>query len=403
MIPIAKRLEQVKEYYFSKKLRQIAEMRAEGRSILNLGIGSPDLPPPDQAVDALIETAKRSDMHAYQGYAGRPEWRTAIAKWYEEIYAVELNARTEVLPLMGSKEGIFHLTMAFCDAGDEVLVPDPGYPSYSAIAGLIGVGVRKYDLTAENDYLPDLEKLAEQDLSKVKIMWVNYPHMPTGRNADMDCFKALVEFAKAHQILVVNDNPYSFVLNDEPRSILEIEGAKEVSMELNSLSKSHHMAGWRLGMLVGAAPYIKAALKVKSNIDSGMFAALQIGGKAALNVDASWHKANNEIYARRKDLAIKLLEGLGCELRPGQVGMFVWGMAPENVSNTFDWADELLEKTGVFITPGGIFGKNGERALRVSLCSSCDQLREAHMRLCDFVSELPAQGIGVEMSRLDAP
>lgn len=377
IIQTASRLGDVKEYYFSKKLREIAELRATGKRIINLGIGSPDLSPADEVINALKIESTKDGYHQYQSYSGIIELRQAYADFYKKWYDVELNATNEVLPLIGSKEGIMHISMTFLEKGDEVLIPNPGYPTYRSVANLTGATIREYDLVEGNNWLPDLGQLAKQDLSKVKIMWVNYPHMPTGGQADVTFFECLIAFAKKHEILVVNDNPYSFILNDNPMSILSIEGAKEVALELNSLSKSHNMAGWRMGVLTGNSEYIQTILRFKSNMDSGMFKPMQLAAVEALKLDKKWFEKLNSTYKKRQQKVHQLFETLGCTYDTNAGGMFVWAKIPSNFKNGFEMTDYILEQTGVFITPGGIFGSNGDQYIRASLCSPIEILEEA--------------------------
>ncbi|MFT4759451.1 MAG: LL-diaminopimelate aminotransferase [Paraglaciecola sp.] len=377
----AKRLGEVKEYYFSRKLKEIAQMRAAGKNVLNLGIGSPDLAPSESAIAVLITAAKNEGNHAYQSYSGIPELREAFVNWYAKYFKVELNPALEILPLIGSKEGIMHISMTYLEEGDEVLIPNPGYPAYRAVSNLVGATAVEYELSEARNWLPDLKKLAERDLTKVKIMWVNYPNMPTGKNAPFSFFEELIAFAKKHEILVVNDNPYSFILNNNPQSLLAVEGAKEVAMELNSLSKSHNMAGWRMGMLAGKAEYVQTILRFKSNMDSGMFKPLQLAAVEALNNPQAWYNGLNEIYAKRREKVYELLDVLDCEYDKNGVGMFVWAKIPKVYENGFALADEVLEKCHVFITPGGIFGSQGDGYIRVSLCGKVAAFEEAIERL----------------------
>jgi LL-diaminopimelate aminotransferase len=377
----AKRLGEVKEYYFSRKLKEIAQMRAAGKNVLNLGIGSPDLAPSESAIAVLITAAKNEGNHAYQSYSGIPELREAFVNWYAKYFKVELNPALEILPLIGSKEGIMHISMTYLEEGDEVLIPNPGYPAYRAVSNLVGATAVEYELSEARNWLPDLKKLAERDLTKVKIMWVNYPNMPTGKNAPFSFFEELIAFAKKHEILVVNDNPYSFILNNNPQSLLAVEGAKEVAMELNSLSKSHNMAGWRMGMLAGKAEYVQTILRFKSNMDSGMFKPLQLAAVEAFNNPQAWYNGLNEIYAKRREKVYELLDVLDCEYDKNGVGMFVWAKIPKVYENGFALADEVLEKCHVFITPGGIFGSQGDGYIRVSLCGKVAAFEEAIERL----------------------
>ncbi|NQX77885.1 aminotransferase class I/II-fold pyridoxal phosphate-dependent enzyme [Gilvibacter sp.] len=378
----ASRLAQTKEYYFSRKLREVRQRIADGRPVINLGIGSPDLPPAPEVTAALQDALAHPKAHQYQSYQGIPELRKAIASFYEAHYKVALSAETEVLPLMGSKEGIMHISMAFLNPGDEVLIPNPGYPTYAAVARLVEADIRTYDLSADRNWLPDLNALAQTDLSKVKIMWVNYPHMPTGATANKDFFVKLIAFAKAHQILIVNDNPYSFILTDTPVSLLEIPGAKQVVLELNSLSKTFNMAGWRVGMLCGNAEFIQAVLKVKSNMDSGMFYGLQRGAIAALGMDKTWFEQLNGTYARRREWAWRIANALGGDFSDDQQGLFVWVKLPAGVSAEAV-ADRLLDEVDLFITPGTVFGTAGEGYIRISLCVSLTDLEAAHRRIIE--------------------
>jgi len=380
MIKTASRLGEVKEYYFSRKLREIAELRAEGKNVLNLGIGSPDLPPSLSVLETLKKESAKPNNHAYQSYSGLLELRVAFADWYKKSYAVELNPAKEVLPLIGSKEGIMHISMTYLEAGDEVLVPNPGYPAYRAVANLTGATIVDYDLKEENNWLPDFAALAKKDLSKVKIMWLNYPNMPTGTRATKVFFEKIVAFGKEHNILIVNDNPYSFILNEEPLSILSVEGAKETALELNSLSKSHNMAGWRVGILAGKAEYLQTILRFKSNMDSGMFKPLQLAAATALQNPQSWYDNLNAIYHTRRKVVFELLELLKCQFDRDQVGMFVWAKIPAEYETGFTLSDKILSDTYVFITPGGIFGSNGDKYVRVSLCSKKEVFEEAIRR-----------------------
>ena len=377
----ADRTANVQEYYFSQKLAQIDRMRRDGSDVINLGIGSPDQPPSESTVSALIAEAKKSNSHGYQNYSGIPSLRKAFSDWYKKYFYVNLNPDNEILLLMGSKEGIMHISMAFVNPGDEVLVPDPGYPTYSSVTNLVGGIVRKYDLSEENGWLPDLKSLELTDLSKVKLMWVNYPNMPTGVKASVDIFEKLVAFSRKHGILLVNDNPYSFILNKEYISILSVEGAKDTALELNSLSKSHNMAGWRIGMVAGQSDYIKTVLKVKSNMDSGMFLAMQMAAIEALNNPDSWYDSVNSVYIRRRKIVEQIMDLLKCNYDKSQIGLFVWGKIPENIPDCESYVDKILMKSLVFITPGFIFGKNGERFIRISLCATEEKLNEAKNRI----------------------
>jgi LL-diaminopimelate aminotransferase len=367
-LQVAKRLQQTEEYYFSRKLREIDEMNKAGAKVINLGIGSPDLPPHPSVIAALSEQAQRPDTHAYQGYKGIPALRAAMASWYQRYYGVTLNPETEVLPLIGSKEGIMHICMTYLQEGDEALVPNPGYPTYRSAVNLSGATVVDYDLEEKNGWLPDLDALAKRDLSKVKLMWVNYPHMPTGARFNEDFAKKLIAFANEHNILICHDNPYSFILNKQPQSLLQTEGAKDVVLELNSLSKSSNMAGWRVGMLVGKAEWINEVLRFKSNMDSGMFQPLQMAAVKALELGPEWYSELNTIYEGRRKKVFELLELLHCTFDRDQVGLFVWAKIPAGAKDGYTVTDEILQKAQVFITPGGIFGSNGNGYIRVSLC-----------------------------------
>jgi len=381
IIPPSNRLGEVKEYYFSRKLREIAEMRTNGLDVINLGIGSPDLAPHPLVIKRMQSQSTRLDTHGYQSYSGIIELRTAFAKWYNTYFDVKLDATSEILPLIGSKEGIMHISMAFLNEGDEVLVPNPGYPTYSSATKLAGGIIRSYELEENRGWLPDLEALERTDLNKVKLMWVNYPHMPTGTPAKKSFFHDLIAFAKKHKILLVNDNPYAFILNNEPTSLLSVEGAKEVALELNSLSKAHNMAGWRIGMLAGAKAYLDVVLRFKSNMDSGMFKPMQLAAIEALNLSQSWYDNQNKIYRSRRKLAEEILTTLNCRFDPKQVGMFVWAKIPDNYKNAYELSDQILTKNNVFLTPGGIFGTAGEQYVRIALCSPEEVLNVALKRL----------------------
>ena len=381
IIQPASRLGEVKEYYFSIKLKEIAAMRAVGKDILNLGIGSPDLPPPASAIDVLAEQSKHQNNHAYQSYIGLPALRQAFSSWYQKWFKVELNPDTEVLPLIGSKEGIMHISMTYLEAGDEVLVPNPGYPAYRSVANFTGATIKTYELQPGLGWLPDLEALAKEDLSKVKLMWINYPNMPTGAKANQSFFENLIAFAKQHKILICNDNPYAFILNDQALSLLNIPGAMEVALELNSMSKGHNMAGWRIGMLAGKSEYLQNILRFKSNMDSGMFKPLQLAAVEALNQGEEWYNGLNAIYQERREVVFELLERLECQIDKHQSGMFVWAKIPKRYKDGFELSDEVLYKANVFITPGGIFGSQGDQFVRVSLCSDVAIFREAIRRI----------------------
>lgn len=380
MIVKAKRLQNVKEYYFSTKLREVAGLINEGKPIINIAIGNPDLAPSQGVLDAIQNSLTHQKAHGYQSYQGLPLLRDAISSFYKNNYRVSLDATSEILPLMGSKEGIMHISMAFLNEGDAVLIPNPGYPTYTSVSNLVGAEPIFYDLTADSNWEPDFDLLEKQDLSRVKLMWINYPHMPTGAPATKALYEKFVAFAKKHQILLVNDNPYSFILNDNPLSILEIDGAKEVALELNSLSKTFNMAGWRVGMLLGNPELIKTVLQVKSNMDSGMFFGIQQGAITALKLSSEWYNKINAIYAMRREIVWKMLDKLNCTYDKNSVGMFVWAKLPDGIS-TDECVDDLLYNKNIFITPGTIFGSNGEGFIRLSLCVNEDQLTEALERL----------------------
>ncbi|HEY9046713.1 MAG TPA: aminotransferase class I/II-fold pyridoxal phosphate-dependent enzyme [Ohtaekwangia sp.] len=389
MIKTANRIANVEEYYFSRKLAEVRGLDTPELRVINLGIGSPDQAPSSNAIDALIASAKNPANHGYQNYKGIPAFRKAIADFYQTTYNTTIDPETMILPLMGSKEGIMHIAMAFVNEGEEVLIPNPGYPTYSSVANLVGAKLRPYDLKEELNWGIDVEALKKSDLSKVKIMWVNFPHMPTGRVASREELKELVDLARKHQFLIVNDNPYSLVLNDNPMSILSIEGADEVALELNSLSKSHNMAGWRLGWVAGKKELIEAVLKVKSNMDSGMFLGLQHAATEALKNGKEWFTSLNKVYAERKEVGKKLLDVLGCTYAEKQSGLFVWAKAPAHVQDVEKWIDEILYGTKVFITPGFIFGEAGRRYIRISLCCTVESLNQALSRIEKFLEKTP--------------
>ena len=380
MIQKADRLSNVKEYYFSKKLREVAALRKEGKEIINMAIGSPDLPPPDTVIKALNETANTKGAHQYQSYKGIPELREAIANFYLKHYRVSLNPYQEILPLMGSKEGIMHISMAFLNKGDSVLIPDPGYPSYASVSNLMQANIISYNLNASNNWLPDYKEIEKQDLTGVKMMWLNYPHMPTGTNATKEHFKEAVAFAKKHDIMLVNDNPYSFILNNNPISLLETEGARDFAIELNSISKTFNMAGWRVGMVVGKGEIIKSILQVKSNMDSGMFLGIQKGAVKALNCSKEWFKELNKTYIKRRKIVWEIFDILGCAYNKESAGLFVWAKLPKGRS-AMEYTDQLLKEKDVFMTPGSIFGKNGKDYVRASLCVSEADLNTVLQRL----------------------
>ena len=376
----ANRLKNVKEYYFSTKLREVRSLMAEGKPIINLGIGSPDLTPPEEVITAITEASLNPDNHGYQSYQGIPELRSSIANFYKKNYNVDLDINKEILPLMGSKEGILHISMAYLNPGDEVLIPDPGYPTYTSVTRLVEAHPVFYDLKAENNWFPDLEKLENIDLSKVKIMWINYPHMPTGTNPTDELFVKLIDFAKKYEILLVNDNPYSFILNDKPKSILSFKGAKDVAIELNSLSKTFNMAGWRVGIVLGNEDNIKNILQVKSNMDSGMYYGIQKGAVAALNLSPEWLEKINAVYSKRREIVWEICEAIHCDFDKDSSGLFVWAKIPKGQRST-EVTDDLLYKKDIFITPGTVFGENGEGYIRFSLCVKEDKLKEVLKRL----------------------
>ena len=378
---ISKRLEGIGEYYFSQKLREIDEMNKAGKNVINLGIGSPDLPPPAEVISALHEEALKPNQHAYQNYKGSPVLRTAIATWYKKWYDVNLDAATEILPLIGSKEGIMHICMTYLNEGDTVLIPNPGYPTYRSAAKIAGANLLEYTLTKENNWFPDFVSIEKNDLRNVKLMFVNYPQMPTGQLPTVEMFEALVAFAKKHHILLVHDNPYSFILNDQPLSLLKIKGAKEVAIELNSLSKSHNMAGWRIGMLVGASDRINEVLRFKSNMDSGMFLPVQLAAAKALEMEKEFHDEVNKVYQLRREKVFRLLSLLQCEYDHRQAGMFVWAAIPGAFKDGYELSDKILNGSNVFITPGGIFGSAGDPYVRVSLCCTEEKIDEAISRI----------------------
>ncbi len=383
MIATAQRLAQVSEYYFAGKLRELAALQKAGHPVLNLGIGSPDLPPHPTVTDALKQAADDPKAHGYQSYSGIPALREAWAQWYARYYGVRLHWEDEILPLLGSKEGIVHIAMTFLEAGDVALVPSPGYPAYRAATLLAGAEPRFYALEAHNGWYPDFEALAKTDLSRVKIMWLNYPHMPTGAPATQEVFQRAVDFGLVHNILIVNDNPYSFILNDHPQSIFSANGAKAVALELNSLSKANNLAGWRVGMLAGEAKYLREVLRFKSNLDSGQFLAIQRAAIAALQSPPEWYKGLNDIYRGRQQRVFELLEALNCQFDRQQQGLFVWGRIPARWKDGFELSDALLAQTYVFATPGGIFGEAGGPYIRVSLCQEESVFQEATARVLD--------------------
>ena len=381
MITTSKRLEGIGEYYFSQKLREIDELNKQGKNIINLGIGSPDLPPHADVIKVLQEESAKPYTHAYQGYKGSPVLRKAISEWYKKWYKVDLNPDTEILPLIGSKEGIMHICMTYLNEGDEVLVPNPGYPTYGAAVKLSGGTVVSYDLKEENNWEPDFAALDKTDLRKVKLLFVNYPHMPTGQLPGSAFFERLVKWAKEKDILIVHDNPYSFILNDAPMSLLSVPGAKDIVLELNSLSKSQNMAGWRIGMLCAAKERIEEVLRFKSNMDSGMFLPVQLAAAKALGLDKDWYNSINAVYRKRRSKAFELLQLLNASFSKEQAGMFVWAKIPSTCKSGYALSDDILYNANVFITPGGIFGNAGDNYIRVSLCSTEEKFEEAIQRV----------------------
>lgn len=382
----ANRITGLEEYYFSKKLKEISDIEKTGINIINLGIGNPDLPPSQSTIDALSESANQSGNHGYQGYSSSPELRNAISEYYNKNFSVVLDPGKEILPLIGSKEGIMHISMAFLNPGDEVLIPNPGYPAYTSASKIMGAAIRYYDLNEKNNWQVDIDVIKTKDLSRVKIMWINYPHMPTGAVAASGLFEELIGIAREHNFLLCNDNPYSLILNENPQSLLLTSSAKEVALELNSLSKSHNMAGWRVGWVAGNEKYVKSVLKVKSNIDSGIFLPIQLAAIEALKNSVAWHKKRNDELRVRKRKVLDLLKLLNCSCDENQVGMFVWAKLPESVIDAEKFVDKLLYEANVFITPGFIFGSNGKKYVRVSLCNSMQKLEEAIQRVKNMFS-----------------
>lgn len=380
-IDVAKRLQHTEEYYFSKKLREIDELNKQGARVINLGIGSPDLPPHPEVIATLNENAQLPNVHGYQNYKGAPALRQAVADWYQRYYQATFNPNTEILPLIGSKEGIVHICMTYLQEGDQALIPNPGYPAYAAAVRLSGAEAITYKLTQEKNWLIDFNELRKQDLSKVKLMWINYPHMPTGASASDAFYGELIAFAREYNILICHDNPYSFILTDKPRSIMSIEGAKDVAIELNSLSKSSNMAGWRVGVLVGSEERINQVLRFKSNMDSGMFLPVQLAAAKALQLDASWYQDLNKIYADRRQKVYEIMDLLGCSYQKDQVGLFVWAQIPNTYADGYALSDAALNKARVFITPGGIFGDGGNQYIRISLCATVEVLDESIQRI----------------------
>jgi len=386
MIEPANRISEVQEYYFSKKLREIDEMRQQGIDVINLGIGNPDRSPSSVVLDELKSSSENKNNHGYQSYIGIPELRNAFSSWYQKYFKVEINPANEILPLIGSKEGIMHISMAFLNKGDKVLVPNPGYPTYASVSKLVEAEIINYDLKDELNWQPDFEELEKVDLSKVKLMWVNYPNMPTGANATLELFKKLIAFGKKHNILICNDNPYSFILNDNPLSIFRIEGAKDIAIELNSLSKSHNMAGWRIGMVTSNPTFIQYILRVKSNMDSGMFKPLQLAAAKALSLEKEWYDEVNKEYFERRELVWEIMDILNCKYDKNQSGMFIWAKTPDSINSAIELSDEVLNKSHVFITPGTIFGTQGDNYIRISLCAKQDVLKESIKRIKNSIN-----------------
>lgn len=382
MIQPAERLNNVQEYYFSRKLKEVARMNAEGKDIISLAIGSPDMPPSPETIEKLCEVAHDPDAHGYQPTSGTPELREAMAGYYKRWYGVDIDPRTEIQPLIGSKEGILHITLAFCNPGDKVLVPNPGYPTYTSLSKILGQEIVNYNLREDKGWQPDWEQLEKMDLNGVRLMWTNYPNMPTGGNAMMETYIKLVRFAKKHDIVVVNDNPYSFIINENPISLLQVPGAKDCCIELNSMSKSHNMPGWRVGLCATNATFISWILKIKSNIDSGTFRGLQLAAAQAYHNSDEWHHtANFQTYKRRRDIAEEIMKTMGCTFDTSQVGMFLWGRIPDSYKDCEELTERILHEARVFITPGFIFGSNGNRYVRISLCAKDEKMREALGRI----------------------
>ena len=378
----ADRLGTVQEYYFSRKLKEVARLNSQGLDIVSLAIGSPDRPPSDDTIETLCQVARRPDTHGYQPTMGTPELRQAMARFYKRWYGVELDSATEILPLIGSKEGILHVTLAFVNPGDGVLVPDPGYPTYTSLSRILGARIVNYNLRSDNAWQPDFDELERKDLTGVKLMWTNYPNMPTGGDASMETYLRLVDFARRHHIVVVNDNPYSFILNRQPKSLLQVEGAKDCCIEFNSMSKSHNMPGWRVGLCASNPTFISWILKIKSNVDSGTFRGLQLAAAQAYDNTDEWHaEANYDTYLRRRKVAEQIMTALGCSFDPKQVGMFLWGRIPDGMADAETLTEKVLHEARVFITPGFIFGENGRRYVRISLCADDERMQEALRRI----------------------
>ena len=379
----AQRVNTIQEYYFSRKLKEVAKLNAEGQDIISLAIGSPDMPPSPQTIEKLCEVAHDPSAHGYQPTCGLPELRKAMAGFYKRTYGVDVDWATEVQPIIGSKEGIMYATLAFCNPGDKVLIPNPGYPTYTAVNKIFGTQIIYYDLQENNGWQPDFDALEKMDLEGVKLMWTNYPNMPTGGNARMETYEKLVDFARRHDIVVVNDNPYSLILNEHPMSIMQVPGAKDYCIELNSMSKSHNMPGWRVAMMLSNKDYISWIFKIQSNIENGTFRGIQLAAAEAYNTNSEdWHRENNiENYRRRRVIAEQILDTLGCTYDKSQVGMFVWGRIPDSYSDVEDLTEQVLHEAKVFITPGFIFGSNGKRYIRISLCAKDEKIEEALKRI----------------------
>lgn len=380
----ADRVSRIQEYYFSRKLKEIAALNEKGADIISLGIGGPDLPPDPSVIGTLADEAGKPANHSYQSYIGIPELRKAFSQWYDRTYDVMLDPESEILPLIGSKEGILHISMAFLNPGDGVLIPDPGYPTYTSVSNLVGATIYPYELIPENSWQPDFEALERMPLEKIKLMWVNYPHMPTGTPASEELFRRIIDFGRRHDIVIVNDNPYSFILNDTPMSILSVNGAKEIAIELNSLSKSHNMAGWRIAMAASNPTFISWIIKVKSNIDSGQFKPMMLAAAKALSLDKTWYDKVNGNYRRRRIIAENIMARLHCTFDRTQQGLFLWGRIPDKEISGEDFADRILSEARVFLTPGFIFGKNGDRYIRISLCATEDKMNEALERISEI-------------------
>ena len=386
MIQAAKRQDDLKEYYFSVKLKEIELLNSSGPKVINIGIGNPDLPPSEQTINELNNNSVRNEFHGYQKYNGSNELRNAFASWYKKYFKTELDPHSEVLPLLGSKEGILHISLAFLNPGDKVLVPDPGYPAYSSVTKMVGAEIIKYDLREDNSWYPNLDEINKLDLSGVKLMWINYPNMPTGAPASKEVYKKIIDFGKQNNILICNDNPYSFILNNDPQSILSVPGSKEIALELNSLSKSHNMAGWRIGVVLGNSELIKSIITIKSNIDSGMFLPVQMAGVKALSNPDKWYSDLNAKYLQRRKIVWEILDVLKTKYDKGQNGMFIWAKIPDNYNNAVNLSDHILNSSRVFITPGSVFGKNGEKYIRISLCTNKEKLIEAKNRIINTIT-----------------